>query len=113
MEMNVLAGHALGDFLLQNRWLARKKQETWWGLFLHGAIVTVSIALFTGWLDLRLLLVMTSYLAIDGFGLGKKVWPDLIDQGAPYNSEPAPMWLRLIMDQAFHIVTYAVVVRLG
>ena len=109
--MNILAGHMLGDFLLQNRWLAREKMQAWWGMLLHCVIVTLAVCLFTGWWDYRALCVLTSHFIIDFFGIGKDVWPALIDQGDPDSSDPAPTWLRLVMDQAFHIISYAAIAR--
>ena len=109
--MNAIAGHLLGDILLQNRWLARVKRNTWWGLAIHCAIVTVAIEVMTGfqWSVLQYVLVAVTHYAIDGFGLGKEWWPRLLDQGDPDSTEPAPTWLRLMDDQALHIVALALI----
>ena len=106
--MEWLAGHMLGDFLLQNKWLGEKKLETQWGLFLHVVIVTVCVCLFTGWLDFRGILVFLSHGIIDGSRIGKR-WPEIFKQGKPYSDEPPAMWLGLVMDQALHIVCYTVI----
>ena len=111
--MNALAGHMLGDWLLQNRWLARMKRAHWWGMVLHCAIVTVAVAAFTGWWDIRGALVFVSHFLVDWLGLGKDWWPRLLDQGNPDNSEPAPAWLGLMMDQALHIVSLALIARIA
>ena len=106
--MNELAGHVLGDWLLQNRHLARAKRHPL-GLFLHSAIYALSVALFTRWSLNRILLVFNSHVLIDGLSLGKTIWPNLLDQGDPDSNAPAPNWLRLMMDQALHIVALALI----
>ena len=106
--MNILAGHMLGDWLLQNRWLAVAKAKLW-GLLLHCAIVTVSVAVFTGWWDFRAVLVFVSHFAIDRSG--KDWWPRLLRQGTPDGD--TPMWLGLVVDQALHIVTLALIASVG
>lgn len=40
--------------------------------------------------------------------LGKN-WPDWFGQGDPDSNAPAPMWLRLMADQAMHIITLAII----
>ena len=109
MSIDLIAGHLLGDFLLQNRWLARKNRESVWGTLLHCLIVTLSICTFTGWWDYRGLLVFASHFAIDYFGLGKNIWPKLLNQGNPDDNEPAPAWLRLVDDQSLHIISLALI----
>jgi len=103
--MDFLAGHLLGDFLLQNRWLAERKQESVCGMALHAAIVTACIMLFTGWFDVRSVMVFGSHFLIDWFRLGKR-WPEWVRQGKPYSDTPPAAWLGLIMDQAMHIISY-------
>lgn len=111
--MTILAGHLLGDILLQNRWLAKCKQQSILGLLLHVSIYAFSVCLFTGWWDLRGVLVWVAHLLVDGIGIGKKVWPDFVDMGDPSNLAPAPMWLRLFSDQAWHVVTLALIGEMG
>ena len=104
--MNYLMGHLLGDILLQNKWLARKKIETYYGIILHSGIVSCSIWLFTKWNFSQILLVFVTHFLIDKFSIGKKIYPDLIGQGNPYTNEKAPEWLRLLDDQILHLLCY-------
>jgi hypothetical protein len=106
--MNALAGHMLGDWLLQNRWLAAYKRTSALVLGLHVLIVTLCVAAFTGWWDYRFAVHFTLHLAIDGIGLGKN-WPDWFGQGDPDSNAPAPMWLRLMADQALHVISLALI----
>ena len=104
--MNILAGHLLGDILLQNKWLAKIKISKWYGMLLHCLIATFGMWLFTQWGFKQLLLVFASHFVIDHFGIGKKLWPDFIKQGKFDSNEGAPDWLRLLDDQAFHLICY-------
>ena len=107
--MTAIAGHLLGDILLQNRWIARVKQERWYGMVIHCVIVTAAVTVLTGWWDYRATLVFVTHLLIDQFALGKKWWPKLLNQGDPTSDDPAPMWLRLMDDQSLHIVSLALI----
>ena len=100
--MSYFVGHLIGDILLQNRWLARIKRKSFWGIAFHSVIAGGMPALLSGWGIVQTILSMTSHLLIDKFSLGKS-YPDLINQGNPDNNEPAPLWLRLMADQIFHI----------
>jgi len=106
--MNALAGHMLGDWLLQNRWIAANKRTSWVALHLHVAIVTMSVVQFAGWWDYRGVLHYGAHLAIDGLALGKN-WPDWFGMGDPDSRDPAPMWLRLMCDQAMHVISLALI----
>jgi len=104
--MNILCGHLFGDILLQNKYLAKIKRDTVLGCILHCIFVSFGIWVFTLWDFKKLSLVFISHFLIDYFQLGKK-YPDLIKQGNPDNfNEPAPMWLKLLSDQTFHLITY-------
>jgi len=101
--MDYFVGHLIGDFLLQNRWLARAKRKPW-GVMIHACLATTPVILLANWNMLQGFTGMMVHLFIDGLGLGKR-WPDFVRQGNPNNDDPPPDWLRLIMDQCFHIVT--------
>jgi hypothetical protein len=109
--VNLLAGHLVGDFLFQNRWLAGLKRRSLLGLVLHATIYTLSVCAFAGWWDVRFWLLWLSHAVIDWRGLGKR-WPDLVGQGDPDTGEPAPVWLRLVADQAWHVVALALIGRI-
>lgn len=87
MMTDLLFGHLVGDYLLQNRWMALNKGKN--TLFshavctLHCLIYTVAVALFTCWDPLWLALVFTTHFVIDKFSLGE-------------------MWLRSINGHSFH-----------
>ena len=87
--MNVLAGHLIGDFLFQNRWMARIKNASVCGMALHCLIATLPVCAMAGWWDLRGIIAFLAHFAIDRLAIGKKIWPDLIRQGNPATDDPA------------------------
>ena len=100
--MDYFIGHLIGDFMLQNRWLARVKKNPW-GVALHAVIASTPAILLSGWGIIQGFAAMASHLLIDGLAIGKR-WPDFAKQGNPNNDDPPPDWLRLIMDQCMHLV---------
>jgi hypothetical protein len=49
MGLEILVGHLVGDFLLQDDWLASGKKRSDGICGLHVLIYTLSVLLFTGW----------------------------------------------------------------
>ena len=88
----------------------RRKADALWVLVLHCAITALAVAALTGWWDVRALLAFAAHLAVDGLGLGKDVWPRLMRQGTA-GSDEVSLWIRLIDDQALHIVSLALISR--
>lgn len=51
METLTLAiiGHLVGDYLLQNDWMALNKKKHWLPCLLHCSLWTLAVGLFSGW----------------------------------------------------------------
>lgn len=100
--VKIFIGHFLGDWLLQGRWVGRGKRKILYTVFapkfwLHIFIVTLSLGIFTGWWDWRLLLVAASHAAID-YTKYRINFPtrDLVE----------------ILDQALHFLSYFLIARI-
>lgn len=80
--IDLLFGHLVGDYLLQNRWMALNKGKNTPFSFavcvLHCSIYTLAVAVFTCWEPLWLILVFTSHFVIDKFSLGE-LWLQVIN----------------------------------
>lgn len=46
--INALIGHLVGDFILQNDWMAANKKKQTWPCLVHCAIWTACVCLFAG-----------------------------------------------------------------
>jgi hypothetical protein len=108
--MDLLAGHLLGDILLQNGKLAKIKTESVFGMLLHCLLYTFGIWVFSQWGWQKLVIVLTTHFLIDYFGIGKNIYPNLVKMGNPKDlTAPIPMWLGLLCDQSFHIIILALI----
>ena len=80
--VNLLFGHIIGDYFLQNRLMSTTKNKDdfkgYVACTIHCLIYTLSICIFTGaWNPLFILLVFGSHFVIDKFSLAD-VWLKLI-----------------------------------
>lgn len=94
---NYFIGHVIGDWLLQNDWMAKNKPSRGIALWAHVGIVTLATSLVTGWWDIRGILAFAAHFLIDGFGLAA-VWMKLYRQ-------TDLLWLRFVIDQCLHLVS--------
>ena len=64
----LLLGHFIGDYLLQNHWMALNKKKRIWPLLVHCLIYTAVVCILTPELfsPLWLTIVFTSHAVIDG-----------------------------------------------
>lgn len=72
----LLLGHMVGDYLLQNNWMALNKHKStligWATCTTHCSLYTVAVCVFTGgWLTHWPWVVFASHLLIDKFSLGE------------------------------------------
>lgn len=100
--MDWLIGHLVGDYLLQNDWMAyNKKQKTWRGELacnLHCLIWTLSVLCFTGWWDWpHALLVYGTHYLLDRTGL-VNWYVNKINLGPPLS------WLYIVTDNVLHLL---------
>lgn len=79
---SLLLGHLVGDYLLQNKWMAMNKSASTWKALVHCTIYSEAIMIFTYTFFNRHLiwglLVFLSHFPIDRWGLADK-WLDLIN----------------------------------
>lgn len=76
--MNLLLGHLVGDFLLQNKWMAMNKGASHAKCFVHCLLYTVAVCVICHIPDWRWpLIVFLSHYPIDRWSLADK-WLKLI-----------------------------------
>lgn len=101
--MDWMIGYFVGDYLLQNDWMAfNKKKKTLRGELactVHCLLVTLSILLFTGWWDwTHAILVYASHYVLDRTGL-VEWYVETMNVG-----KPLP-WLYIVHDNILHLVS--------
>ncbi|MBX3053337.1 MAG: DUF3307 domain-containing protein [Caldilineaceae bacterium] len=110
-----LVGHLIGDWVFQNDWMARHKQNGLlnWAILIHCGVYTAVLVLAyllatISSLDLSTLplfavLVYLSHLLIDATGLAGR-WIHFFRQtDAPF--------MRIVVDQTMHLVVLALLVE--
>lgn len=60
----LLACHMLGDYVIQNDFLAKTKGENWWHLLAHCVLYSLPFAVAFGY-DWRVLALLASHVLVD------------------------------------------------
>lgn len=109
--MEYFIGHLVGDYLLQNDFMALNKKsyslKGWAACSLHCVLYSLAVCLFTGWWDYRFSLVFVSHMALDKTmivvrymnftGSFRRIISDKNNQSA--------IWAYAIIDNTIHLVT--------
>lgn len=106
--MWLLIGHLIGDWMLQNDWMARCKRGRWWSLecishcFVYALSVLVALWIGTRWtipssqLLTAFVLLLVSHWLIDGLNLAGW-WGRFINQTENEG-------VRIVVDQTMHVL---------
>lgn len=98
--MNWLIAHLIGDYLLQNDWMAMNKKTSDWACFVHVVLYMIPF-LFCGFVWWQLLLIAVQHYALDrtNFVVNFMKWKGSGD----FAKNMAP-WSIIITDNVLHIV---------
>lgn len=106
--INAIVGHLVGDFLLQNDWMALNKKNRSWPCVVHCALWTLAVCAFAGWWNPA----SAAWLFLTHFAIDRtqfiKSWMRLNNQSA-FAKEPLAPWSVIVVDQVFHVLTLWVV----
>lgn len=70
---SLLLGHFVGDYILQNNWMALNKTKRWLPCLIHCLLYTLAVCLFTWILNpWWILVVFASHIFIDHWSLADK-----------------------------------------
>lgn len=105
-----IIGHLVGDYLLQNDWMALNKKKECLPLTVHVVLWTLSVLLFSGWIRLEwpqfvaaILVLAWTHAIQDHTDIIPK-WMDLIGQ-KQFRTGPCAPWSIIVVDNVWHIVT--------
>lgn len=105
-----IVGHLVGDYLLQNDWLAAGKKRSHAICALHAGIWTTSTALLGGLLSpLLVSWLFVTHFAIDRWGF-VRWWMAFVRQPVFLQPPMAP-WSIIVVDNVWHLVTIFIAVR--
>lgn len=116
----ILLAHLVGDYILQNDWMAQEKTKRWWPAIVHGTLYTLPYTLITQspW---ALLIIGGTHIVIDRFRLVKQLiwavnqltpksyrysWAEAKNAFGYKSDKPAWMavWLMIIVDNTTHLI---------
>lgn len=115
MNQNTLTlaiiGHLVGDYLLQNDWMAMNKKKSGFPCVVHCFIWASSVCLFAGWHPLCWLLLFITHFIQDRTQIitwwMRLKWKDQSKFAEP----PMAPWSIVVVDNVWHIVTLYLVWR--
>ena len=112
--IGALVGHLVGDYLIQNDWMALNKKATGWigrvACLVHCTLWTVAVMVFSGWISLDAKAAATvaaslfalHYLQDRTRIINGYMW--LIGQ-SKFAGPPLGPWSIIVVDNVWHIVT--------
>jgi hypothetical protein len=103
-----IIGHLVGDYLLQNDWMAINKKKRLLPLCVHCVLWTVSVLVITwahgkGWPGAVTPILFFTHFVQDGFNV-VPAWMDFIGQ-KEFRTGPCAPWSTIVVDNVWHIVT--------
>ena len=117
MLAEIILAHAIGDYVIQNSWMANEKVKRWFPAVVHGATYTIPFFFITSSLW-ALFVIFATHVVIDHWRLAKYfVWArnqlapaehrysEIGETGFPKET-PAflAVWLMIILDNIIHII---------
>jgi len=112
--MNWLIGHLVGDFLLQNDWMAINKKSHWLPACVHCLVYTIVVWLFcqispNPWPLWTIPVIFISHIALDAtmfvHWLAKVMGREkFVDMGSPYYP-----WSLVTIDNSIHLLSLFII----
>jgi len=112
--------HLVGDYLLQNDWMAQEKVKNWFPCFVHCFLYAMPFGVVLLWGSPFIWLVFGSHYLIDRYRLAQ-YWIRLVNwkwDGDNFGySEEKPkwmsVWLMIIVDNTFHVLFNSISIYLA
>lgn len=108
-----IIGHLVGDYLLQNDWMAlNKKKADPYGNFacvVHCGIWSMCVLVFSGWYHARPLSLLCAILFFTHYIQDRtqivKFWMTKINRQPEFVKPPMAPWSIIVVDNVWHILT--------
>jgi hypothetical protein len=107
--MHWIYAHLVGDYLLQNDWMALNKKQSSWHCFVHVLVYMVPF-LFTGLLWWQIVLIGVQHYLQDRTQF--VVWLMRIKGSEKFADGPCAPWSIIVTDNILHILFMAAVAAL-
>lgn len=106
-----IIGHLVGDYLLQNDWMALNKKKQSLPCAVHCTLWTLAVCAFAGWWTLPASAVLwVTHFAQDRTQI-VHFWMTKIVPQSEFTKPPYAPWSLIVVDNVWHIVALWVVWR--
>lgn len=99
-----IVGHLVGDYLLQNDWMATNKKLHSWPCIVHCLLWSLSVCLFAGWKVIPFIVLFILHFVQDRTNI-IKFWMLKINRQPLFAAVPMAPWSIIVVDNVWHIVT--------
>ena len=106
-----IVGHLVGDYLLQNDWMALNKKKSSLPCAVHATLWTLTVCAFTGWWALPAIAVLWITHFLQDRTRIILFWMTKINRQAEFTKPPSAPWSIMVVDNVWHIVVLWVVWR--
>ena len=106
-----IVGHLVGDYLLQNDWMALNKKKHSLHCTVHCLLWTASVCAFSGcWTPLAIAILFATHFIQDRTTI-VHFWMTRINNQTIFCQAPTGPWSLIVVDNVWHIVTITAVWR--
>lgn len=99
---NALIGHLVGDYLIQNDWMALNKKQSTLHCAVHCGLWTAAVILFAWWPIWTAIPLFLTHFVQDRTKIVSR-WMDLVGQKSFRTGICAP-WSAIVVDNVWHLV---------
>lgn len=101
-----IIGHLVGDYLLQNDWMALNKKKHWFPCIVHCVMWTICVCLFAGWpLQGCVPAILFAAHFIQDHTNIIMFWMTKVNSQEKFAGPPCAPWSIIVVDNVWHIVT--------
>ena len=106
-----IIGHLVGDYLLQNDWMALNKKKQSLNCAVHVTLWTLAVCAFAGWWTLPAIAVLwLTHYAQDRTNI-IMWWMTKVNRQQQFATGPCAPWSIIVVDNVWHVVALWVVWR--
>lgn len=100
-----IIGHLVGDYLLQNDWMALNKKKRSFPCVVHCWIWASAVCLFAGWFSVWVIAVLFFTHFLQDRTQIIVFWMTKINTQEKFTEPPMAPWSLIVVDNVWHIVT--------
>lgn len=99
-----IIGHLVGDYLLQNDWMALNKKQRSLPCAVHCTLWTASVCCFAGWTSLVVIAALFTLHFIQDRTTIVLFWMTRVNRQPKFTQPPMAPWSLIVVDNVWHIV---------